>query len=159
MMRREPTPLHSAREREQLLSATRILAILLLALALTLVSAHALSTTHRGWQWFGAAVAGAMGLCALHAYLVRGSQAAFRWSLVALVCLSAAPLVLAAPANPTPVAGSLSLAALVGMLLSIQASRPSLRASVIDAIGKDIEARMARARALGFAETEEPRAL
>jgi hypothetical protein len=38
-MRHDPTPLHSAREREQLLSATRLLAILLLALALTLVGA------------------------------------------------------------------------------------------------------------------------
>jgi hypothetical protein len=77
MMRHDQISLHSAREGEQLLSATRILAILLLVLALTLVSAHALSTTDRGWRWFSAAVAGAMGLCALHAYLMRSSHAPF----------------------------------------------------------------------------------
>ena len=80
--------------------------------------------TDRGWQWFGVAIVGAVGLCALHAYLVRSSKAAFRRSLVALGCLSAAPLALAVSVNTTPVAGSLSLVALVMMLLSIQASRP-----------------------------------
>ena len=159
IMRHDPTPLHSAREREQLLSATRLLAILLLALALTLVGAHALTTTDRGWQWFGVAIVGAIGLCALHAYLVRCSQTAFHWSLIALGCLSTALLALAGSANTAPAAGSLSLAALVTMLLSIQASRPNLRACIIDAIGKNIEARMARARALSFTDTEEPKPL
>ena len=158
-MRHDPTPLHSAREREQLLSAARLLAILLLALALALVGAHALTTTDRGWQWFGVAIVGAIGLCALHAYLVRCSQTAFHWSLIALGCLLTALLALAGSANTAPAAGSLSLAALVTMLLSIQASRPNLRACIIDAIGKNIEARMARARALSFTDTEEPKAL
>ena len=158
-MRHDRIRLHTAREREQLLSATRLLAILLLALALALVGAHALSMTDRGWQWFGVAIVGAVGLCALHAYLVRSSKGAFRRSLVALGCLSAVPLALAVSVNTTPVAGSLSLVALVMMLLSIQASRPGLRACIIDAIGKDVEARMARARALSFGQTEEPKAL
>ena len=117
-MRHDPTPLHSAREREQLLSATQLLAILLLALALTLVGAHALTTTDRGWQWFGVAIVGAIGLCALHAYLVRCSQTAFHWSLIALGCLSTALLAVAGSANTAPAAGSLSLAALVTMLFS-----------------------------------------
>jgi hypothetical protein len=37
--------------------------------------------------------------------------------------------------------------ALTAMALAIHASRPGLRASIIEAIGRDIEARVARQRA------------
>jgi hypothetical protein len=45
----------------------------------------------------------------------------------------------------------------MAMVLSVLASRPRVRASIIAAIDKDIEARTARARALGLADTSPAR--
>ena len=63
---------------------------------------------------------------------------------------SPAPLVsLDAFADPDGIVGILALAALSAMLLAVQATRPSVRACVIEAIGKNAAARAARARARG----------
>jgi hypothetical protein len=153
-MRGERPPFQSVQNRARLLMGIQLLAMMAVATALGLDAADVLAPSHRSATSFGIAVLVAAAVVAVNTYLVRGCQVAFRWSLVALGCLSTAPLALAAATNPTRVAGSISLAAMVAMLLSIQASRPSVRACIIEAVGKDIEARMARARALSFAEPD-----
>jgi hypothetical protein len=153
-MRHGRLPLHSAQRRAQLLSATQVAAIAFVTLALVLAGADVLMTSYRGGVLLAIAVLGAIGLSALHACLVRCSQTAFRWSLVALGCLAAVAVITRMFAHPAAVAVILSLSALVAMLLSIQASSPRVRAGIIDAIDKDTQARMARARALSFADTD-----
>ncbi len=133
--------------------------------------------SYRGWALFGIVVAGAVALSGLHAYLVRANRAAFRWSLIALACLAAAQIIFWTFTNPVNVLtdnwtsmpadlesarrqwefshaaeSTFDFAALVAMLLSVLASRPCAGAGIIAAIGKDIEARMARERALSFAD-------
>jgi hypothetical protein len=133
--------------------------------------------SYRGWALFGIAVVSAIALCGLHAYLVRSNRIAFRWSLVAFACLVATQLIFwgfTHPINvltdnwtltPTDIeaarrqwefshaaASVFDFAALVAMVLAVQASRPCVGPGIIEAIGRDIEARLARERALGFAD-------
>ena len=133
--------------------------------------------SYRGWALFEIVVAGAIALSGLHAYLVRANRAAFRWSLIALACLAAAQIIFWTFTYPVNVLtdnwtsmpvdlesarrqwefshaaeSTFDFTALVAMLLSVLASRPCAGAGIIAAIGKDIEARMARERALSFAD-------
>lgn len=135
--------------------------------------------SYRGWALFGIVVVCAIAVSGLHAYLVRCNSAAFRWSLIVLACLAVAQVVfwtLTYPMNvltdnwtvmPTDIeaarrqwefshaaASAFNFMALVAMVLSIQASRPYVGAWIIAAIGKDIEVRMARERALSFADLD-----
>lgn len=146
-MRLEPLPLQSAQRRAQILFLTQGVALGLLALGPLVVLEHFLLPEHRAWTLFDGAVVGAMAVTGLHAYLVRDYGAALRWSLVALGCLALVLISLRAFADPEAMVGLLALAAFGAMLLAVQATRPGVRACVIDAIGKNAEARAARARA------------
>lgn len=111
-----------------------------LASALALTGAHLLVQGHRLGALFNIAAFAALGVAVLHCYLVRACAAASRWSLLAVSSL-------AAFAPQRAISGVLTLVALTAMALAIHASRPGLRASIIEAIGRDIEARVARQRA------------
>jgi len=50
------------------------------------------------------------------------------------------------------VASVFNYGALVAMVPSVQASRPCIGAGILEAIGRDIEARLARERALSLAD-------
>ncbi len=188
-MRHEPLPLQSAQQRARWLSVTQLMGVIFLTLALVPAGAHLfelpnkislapsdymiVQASYRGWALFGVVVAGAIVMSGLHAYLVRASRPAWRWSLVALGCIAATQIVFWTFTFPINVltdnwttmpadldwarrqwefshaaASAFNLAALVALVLSIQASRPYMGAGIIEAIGKDIEARMARDRAL-----------
>ncbi len=194
-MHRERSPLQAAQQHAQALSATQLLGIVLLTLALVPSGAHLFElpnklamtphdyliaqASYRGWALFGIVVVGAIAVSGLHAYLVRANHAAMRWSLVALACLAAAQAIFwtftypmnvltdnwtAMPADlesarrqwefSHAAASVFNFAALVAMVLSVQASRPCAGAVIIEAIGKDVEVRMARARALSFADVD-----
>ncbi len=193
-MHHEQITLHIA-QRAQVLSATQLVGIVLLTLALVPTGAHLFElpnklamaphdyliaqASYRGWALFGIVVIGAIAFSGLHAYLVRANRAAFRWSLVAPACLVAAQVIFWTFTYPMNVltdnwtvmpfdlegarrqwefshaaASVFNLGALVAMVLSVQASRPCASAGIIDAIGKDVEARMARERALSFADLD-----
>ena len=154
-MRHERLPLQAAQQYAQLLAATQVLGVVVLALGLALMGAHVLAFhSPRAWAVLSGIATGALALVALHAYLVRCSRAAFGWSLVALACLMVAQIVLLRSHDAAALSGAFSVAALMAMMLSVLASRPRVRASIIAAIDKDIEARTARARALSFADTD-----
>lgn len=149
-MNHERLPLQAAQYRAQLLSATQILAIVVLTIVLVIMAAHVFAFHgSRVWAVLSVIPVGALALLALHAYLVRCSRTAFRWSLAALACLAAAQIVILRSHDPATISGTFSVASFMAMVLSVQASRPRVRAGIIDAIDKDVEARMARARALG----------
>ena len=139
-------PLRSVQQRAHLLSATQALAMTVLASALALTGAHLLVQGHRLGALFNIAAFAALGVAVLHCYLVRACAAASRWSLLAVSSLAAA-LIGGAFAPQRAISGVLTLVALTAMALAIHASRPGLRASITEAIGRDIEARVARQRA------------
>ena len=191
-MHHERFPLLAA-QRARLLSATQLVGIVLLALALVPGGAHLFElpnklamtprdyviaqASYRGWALFGIVVVGAIALSGLHAYLVRTNRAAFRWSVIAVACLVAAQLIFWSFTYPVNVltdnwtsmppdveaarrqwefshaaASVFNFGALVAMVLSVQASRPCIGAGILEAIGRDIEARLARERALSLAD-------
>jgi hypothetical protein len=137
-MGRDRLPLQAAQQRAQLLSATQRLGIVVLTLALALIAAQlSAPVLPRTWAVFELIAVGALALLTLHTYLVRGSHTPFRWSLTALGCLAAAQLVLLRSHDPGALSGTLSVAALTAMVLSVLASRPRVRAGIIDAIDKE----------------------
>ena len=136
-------------------------------------------SSYRGWALFGFVIAGAVAASALHAYLVKANPPALRWSLIALACLAGAQIIFwtftypinvltdnwtVMPADLEAVrrqwefshaaASLFDFAALVAMVVSVQASRPCLGPGIVAAIGRDIDVRMARARALGLGEAD-----
>lgn len=136
-------------------------------------------SSYRGWALFGFVIAGAIAVSALHAYLVRANPLALRWSLVALACLAGAQIIFWSFTYPMNVltdnwtalpadleaarrqwefshaaASVFDFGALVAMIVSVQASRPCLGPGIAAAIGRDIDVRMARARASNLAEAD-----
>jgi hypothetical protein len=187
--------LHAERKRARVLSLVQLAAIVLLAFTLLPAAAHVFElpnklalaphdylvaqSSYRGWALFGFVVAGAVAVSALHAYLVKASPLALRWSLVVLACLATAQIIFwtftypmnvltdnwtAMPADleaarrqwefSHAAASVFDFAALIAMILSMQASRPCLGTGIVAAVGQDIDVRMARARALSLAEAE-----
>jgi len=146
-MRHERLPLQAAQQRAQLLLATQGLGIV----ALTAAPLFAVLSP-RDWAASSFVAVAALALLA-QAYLVNGSRVAFQWSLAALACLAPAQTLIWLH-DPAVLSGTLSVAALAAMVLSVLTSRPRVRACIIAAIDKDIEARMARARALSFAAVD-----
>lgn len=191
-MRHERLHLRAAQKRARLLSLTQLAAIVLLTLTLLPAAPHLFElpnklalaphdylvaqSSYKGWALFGFAIAGAVAVLALHAYLVQANPLALRWSLVALGCLVAAQIIFwtltypmnvltdnwtAMPADLeaarrqwefSHVAASVfDFSALIAMIVSMQASRPCLGPGIVAAIGRDIDVRLARARALNLA--------
>jgi hypothetical protein len=187
--------LQAARKRARLLSLVQLAAIVLLTFTLLPAAAHLFElpnklalaphdyliaqSSYRGWALFGFAVAGAFAASTLHAYLVKASPLALRWSLVVLACLATAQIIFwtftypmnvltddwtAMPADldaarrqwefSHAVASVFDFAALVAMIVSVQASRPCLGSGIVAAVGRDIDVRKARARALNLVEAD-----
>lgn len=117
----------------------------------------------------------ALAATALHAFLVRGSAAAFAWSTVAVSGLAAAQIVFWLVAFPTlrqtdgwtvmpedfetarrhwefalAAAGGLCLGALLASVRAVQASRPIASLAILESIERDAAVRAARARALAI---------
>jgi hypothetical protein len=118
-------------------------------------------------------VVAALVFAGIHTYIVRDHAPSFRWSLAAGCCLALSQLLhwmfivptheitqgwTAIPpgfemirAQVESTYGArfvLDLAALGAFVMSVQAGRPCLGLGILDAIGEDIRARNARARAL-----------
>jgi hypothetical protein len=187
--------LQAARKRARLLSLVQLAAIVLLTFTLLPAAAHLFElpnklalaphdyliaqSSYRGWALFGFAVAGAIVASTLHAYLVKASPLALRWSLVVLACLATAQIIFwtftypmnvltdnwtAIPADleaarrqwefSHAAASVFDFAALVAMIVSVQASRPCLGSGIVAAVGRDIDVRKARARALNLVEAD-----
>jgi len=167
------------------LDSVQLSTVVLVALALVPTGAHlaelanklglpvanymTVQTLYRGWALFGIVVFGALISTALHTYLVRANQAAFRWSAMAFFCVAGTQVIFwqfTYPMNvltenwtvmpPDPDAARaqwesshaasacLNLAALVAVVMSVLTSRPFVRPQILGAIERDIEARVAR---------------
>ncbi len=148
-MRQRRLPLQSAQQRAHLLCATQVLAIAFMASALALTHVQLPMRSYGVGPLSDITASGAVSFSVLHAYLIRGSTAALRWSLLAALCLAAAPI-MGTIASQHTAWTPLTVVALASMAAAIQASHPGLRAGILDAIGRDIEARMARQRALSY---------
>ena len=187
--------LQAARKRARLLSLVQLAAIVLLTFTLLPSAAHLFElpnklalaphdyliaqSSYRGWALFGFAVAGAFAASTLHAYLIKASHLALRWSLIVLTCLVTAQIIFwtftypmnvltdnwtAMPADleaarrqwefSHAVASVFDFAALVAMIVSVQASRPCMGSGIVAAVGRDIDVRKARARALNLVEVD-----
>ncbi|MEI9901119.1 MAG: hypothetical protein WDN31_14345 [Hyphomicrobium sp.] len=117
----------------------------------------------------------ALAAAALHSFLVRGSTAAFAWSIVAVAGLAAAQIVFWSISFPIialtqdwsvvpedfdgvrqqwesalAVAGALCFGALLAIVRALQASRPIASLAILESIERDAAVRAARSRAQGL---------
>ncbi len=180
-----------ARYRWHLLDAVQLSVIALIAIAIAPTLGGALSlSAHLNLKPddylssqrldHSALLVGGLGVSALaaaafHSFLVRGSVAAFAWSLVAVAGLAAAQIVFWAVAFPVlsvtdnwtlipedfesvrrqweyalAASGVLSLGALLATVRAIESSRPIASLAILESIERDAAVRAARGRALSI---------